>query len=95
MSVHTKLHVTVHYIAAEEPFKDEDAESNETVGHLKGRVLNAFGLTEGSTPEGNTVNYTLYQHKTPLEDMNETLGALSGQQKVLQLKLVQQITQGR
>jgi hypothetical protein len=89
----TTLKVVVHYVAAEQPFK-EDATPGETVGQLKSRVLAAFGLTEGQTPDGNIVSYTLYHHKTPLENMNQTLGELAGHQHVLQLKLVQQITQG-
>jgi hypothetical protein len=88
------LHVVVHYVAAEQPFK-EDAPPEETVGQLKKQVLAAFGLTEGQAPDGNTVTYTLYQGKTPLENMDQTLGDLAGHQHVLQLKLVQQITQGQ
>jgi len=90
---HDKLHVVVHYPAAEEPFKDE-AERTETVGQLKARVLSAFGLVEGQLPDGNIAAYTLYDHKTPLENLNQTLGEIAGEQKVLQLKLSQQITQG-
>ncbi len=90
----TTLQVVVHYVAAEQPFK-EDAPPEETVGQLKKQVLAAFGLTEGQTPDGNTVTYTLYQGKTPLENMDQTLGELAGHQHVLQLKLVQQITQGQ
>ena len=93
MIVSTKLQVVVHYPAAEEPFKD-DAERSETIGQLKPRVLTAFGLVEGQTPDGNIVTYTLYHHKTPLENPNQTLGDLAGDQKVLQLKLSQHITQG-
>ncbi len=93
MVVETKLKVVVHYIAAEEPFRD-DADRSETVGQLKSRVLEAFGLTEGSTPEGNVVTYALYHDRTPLENPGQTLGELAGDQKVLQLKLTQQITQG-
>lgn len=88
-----KLHVVVHYPAAEEPFKD-GAERSETVGQLKVRALKAFGLTEGQLPDGNIAAYTLYHHKTPLENLNQTLGEIAGEQKVLQLKLSQQITQG-
>lgn len=94
MSVITDLQVIVHYPAAEEPFKD-DADRNETIGQFKPRVLKAFGLVEGQTPDGNITTYTLYDHKTPLENPNQTLGDLAGHQKVLQLKLSQQITQGR
>lgn len=88
-----KLQVVVHYPAAEEPFKDE-AERSETVGQLKARILIAFGLVEGQLPDGNIAAYTLYHHKTPLDNLNQTLGEIAGEQKVLQLKLSQQITQG-
>ncbi len=89
-----KLRVTVHYVAAGEPFKDDNADRSETVGHLKQRVLVYFGLTEGQTPDGNNAIYTLYHQKTPLENLNQTIGELAGEQKVLQLKLSQQIIQG-
>lgn len=91
----TTIHVVVHYVAAAEPFRDNDADRNETVGHLKQRVLTEFGLTEGQTPDGNVTTYTLYHHKAPVENMGQTLGDLAGDEKTLQLRLVQQITQGR
>jgi hypothetical protein len=94
-SAQNKLKVTVDYPPAEEPFKDDDADPSETVGHLKARVLLAFGLEEGQTPDGNMIVYTLYNKKQPLENPAQTLAELSGNQKVLQLKLSQQITQGR
>ncbi len=89
-----ELHVVVHYPAAEEPFKDQDAKRSETVGHLKARVLSAFGLTEGQGPDNTTISYTLHHGKTTLENLDETLGKVADDQKVLQLKLSQQITQG-
>lgn len=88
------IHVTVHYVAAEKPFK-KDADRNETVGQLKTEALKAFGLTEGPGPDGTTITYTLYHDKSPLENLNETLGAVAGVREALELKLVQQITQGR
>jgi len=88
------LRLTVHYPAAGEPFKDENADRTETVGHLKARVLSEFGLVEGSNSDGNQVTYWLFHEKTRLEDLNQTLGSLAGEKKVLQLKLSQQITQG-
>jgi len=93
VQTHTKLEVVVHYVAAEHPFK-EHVSADETVGDLKKRVLAAFGLTEGQTPDGNTVTYTLHHGKTLLENMNETLGQVAGHEHVLKLKLGQQITQG-
>jgi len=90
----TEIKVTVHYVAAAEPFKDAAADRNETVGHLKSRVLDTFGLAEGQLPDGNIATFSLYYHDTPLENMNQTIGVLAGEHKVLQLKLNQQITQG-
>ncbi len=89
-----ELHVVVHYPAAEEPFKDKDARRAETVGQLKVRVLTAFGLTEGQGPDNTIISYTLHHGKATLENLDQTLGAIAGDQKVLQLKLSQQITQG-
>lgn len=88
------IHIVVHYVAAEEPFKDKHAERNETLGHLKHRVLEEFGLAEGQTADGNTTVYLLYHQKTLLENMGQTLGDIAGDEHTLQLKLVQQIIQG-
>jgi hypothetical protein len=90
----TELHVVVHYPAAEEPFQDKDATRTETVGQLKGRVLTAFGLTEGQGPDNTIISYTLHHGKVILENLDQTLGEVAGDHKVLQLKLSQQITQG-
>ena len=87
------LHVVVHYPAAKEPFKDDNASRSETVGSLKARVLTAFGLSEGQQG-GQNFTYTLYHDKTPLENLNETIGQVAAGQPTLQLKLSQQITQG-
>lgn len=94
MMKENRLNVIVHYPPAEEPFKDHQADPKETVGHLKARVLAAFGLVEGQTPDGATAIYTLYHQKTPLENLTQTLGNIAGHQQVLQLKLSQQLTQG-
>ena len=86
------LHVVVHYPAAEEPFKAE-VDRNTTVGQLKAQVLLMFHLGEGQST-GSSVIYILYHLKTPLENLEQSLGTLAGDQKVLQLKLSQQIIQG-
>lgn len=88
-----QLRIVVHYPAAAEPFHGE-ADREETVGQLKSRVLAAFGLAEGQTPDGNTTVYTLFDKKTPLENLGQKLDEVAGDQPVLQLKLSQQITQG-
>lgn len=89
-----ELHVVVHYPAAEEPFQDKHAKRTETVGQLKTRVLTAFGLTEGQGPDNTIISYTLHHGKVTLENLDQSLGDIAGDQKVLQLKLSQQITQG-
>jgi hypothetical protein len=90
MNENLTLNVVVHYIAAPEPFHDHAASRSETVGHLKARVLTAFGLTEN----GNQTVYTLYHDTQPLNNLNMTLGEVAGDKHSLQLKLDQQVTQG-
>jgi hypothetical protein len=92
---HSHVHVVVHYIAAERPFEDRDANPAETIGSLKAKVLAAFGLTEGNLPDGNIAQYILYFEKIPLENMGQTIGELAAGRPVLQLKLCQHIVQGR
>src|SRR5947209_14008217 len=88
------LKVIVTYPAAKKPFEDHDVSQTETVGQLKSIVLAAFGLTEGQSVDGKTFTYTLYHHKTPLDNLSETLGQIAGDKPTLELKLSQQVTQG-
>ena len=89
------LNVTVRYAAAPKPFQDHDALGTETLAHLKARVLDAFGLTEGeSSPDGNSISYKLYHGKTELTDMSVTLDAVAGNARALELKLSQYVQQG-
>jgi hypothetical protein len=88
-----RVKVEVHYIAAAKAFEHEFARS-ATVLLVKTDAMKAFGLSEGANAEGNTVTYTLYEGKVPLENLGQTVGELSGQKCELRLKLVQQITQG-
>jgi hypothetical protein len=90
---HEKLKATVHYPAAKHPYEKDDAHRTETVGALKTKVLHFFGLSEGQQ-DGKTFVYTLYRHKTPLEDLNETIGKIAGTDDKLVLKLSQQVIQG-
>jgi hypothetical protein len=87
--------VIVNYAAAKKPYEQNDASRSETVGTLKTDVLNAFGLKEGQGADGNTYTYTLYDHKTPLDNLSETLGQVAGDKHTLELKLSQQVTQGQ
>ena|GEM_PF-2190380 len=88
------LHVTVHYPAAAHPFVEPHASHRETVGGLKAKVLKAFHLHEGTGPDGSVTTYTLYFHKHALDNMDQTLGDLAGDNSDLKFKLAQQIVQG-
>lgn len=89
------LNVTVRYAAAAKPFQDHAAERNETLGSLKARVLDAFGLNEGgATGDGNTLTYKLYHDKTELTELSQTLGQIAGPAAALALKVSQFVQQG-
>lgn len=88
------LHLVVVFPSAGKPFEDDAANPAETIGQLKARVLQAFELTEGQTPEGTVTTYTLFHGKQTLENMNQTLAELAGHGHTVQLKLAQQLTQG-
>jgi hypothetical protein len=95
-AAHAALHeVTVTYPAAREPYRQHDVPRSETVATLKTAVLNAFHLTEGTSPDGTVTTYTLYHGKKPLEDLSQTLGSIAGDAHELHLKLVQEIKQGQ
>lgn len=93
MKPNDQVRVVVHYMAAGKPFEQEYARPTP-LSQPKTDALHAFGLVEGADSQGNTVSYTLYDKKEPLENLSITVGQLAGEQKVLQLKLSQQITQG-
>jgi len=94
--IHALREVTVTYPAAREPFRQHHEPRSETVATLKELVLNAFHLTEGTSPDGSTVTvYTLYHGKKPLENPNQTIGGVAGDAQELHLKLVQEIKQGQ
>jgi hypothetical protein len=88
------LKVIVHYAAAKKPYEQEQVSRQETVGTLKTSVLKAFGLTEGQHADGNTYAYTLYHHKTALDNVSEILAQVAGPAATIELKLSQQVTQG-
>lgn len=91
--VRTTVKVIVTYPAAKKPF-EADILRTETVGTLKTAVLTAFGLSEGQSADGKTFTYTLFHQKTPLENLNQTVGQVAGDRPSLELKLSQQVTQG-
>jgi len=87
MSAPVTINVVVHATAVAEPFHDPHAAADETVGHLRTRVLQAFELSDDPS-------YRLQLDKKDLTDMTVTLGQLAGPGRSLQLKLLKQVTQG-
>jgi hypothetical protein len=94
MNPEQTVKVIVTYPPAVKPFKDDSASRTEQLGSLKTRILKAFELVEGSTPDGNQVTYHLFDGKVPLEDLGRTLGDLAGERPTLTLKMAQRIVQG-
>jgi hypothetical protein len=88
------LHVKVVYASAVHPYNDPHVDPSTTVGTLKTAVLTFFNLTEGNRPDGSVATYTLFIGKQPLEDLNQTLGAIAHGEHKLDMKLGEQITQG-
>jgi hypothetical protein len=88
------LKVIVKYAAAPKPFMEDGVDPQETLGSLKERVLRAFGLSEGSLPDGNAVAYKLYHNKDELTDLSHTLQSVANHAAALELKLSQFVTQG-
>src|SRR3989442_342746 len=89
-----ELHVKVVYASAVQPYNDSHVPPSTTVGTLKAAVLDFFKLKEGTRPDGSTATYTLFLGKQALEDLNQQLGAFAGDERKLDLKLGEQITQG-
>lgn len=90
---HRSLNVTVTYPAAGQPFHEEEGQASETLGSLKARVLDFFGLSEGEEG-GQRISYFLFKGKEKLTDLSVSLGSLAGEAGALHLKLVQHIEQG-
>ena len=94
MEKENTLDIVVAYPAARDDLKQTDVGRQETLAQLKTRVLIAFELTEGKSPDGSVTSYIFYHEKQKLEDLNRTLGQIAGPEKVLRLKLAQQIVYG-
>lgn len=93
-AAHDRITLHVRFPAAPKPFIDPHADPSETIGHLKARILSAFELTETSDPNGQTL-YILYtDNDVRLDNAALTLGEVAGNEHLLKLKLVQQLTQG-
>jgi hypothetical protein len=89
-----ELHVQVTYASAAKRYNDPHLDPASAVGALKTAVLQFFGLTEGSRPDGSVATYTLYYGKQALENLDQKIGAIDPGEKKLEMKLGEQITQG-
>src|SRR5690242_13635457 len=88
------LHLKVTYASAAQPYNDPHVAPETTVDTLKAKVLDFFGLNEGTRPDGSVATYTLFYKKQPLENMDQKLGTVDPTEDKLDLKLGEQITQG-
>lgn len=89
-----EIKVSVTFIGANKPF-DTGVPPTTTVGTIKQAALDAFGLGVGPTPDGNDrITYTLFEGKTKLEDLNQSIGDVAGHAHSVHLKLVKKIIQG-
>lgn len=87
------LVVQVRYLAAGHPYVDPHAQTSETLAQLKPKVLNHFGLEEGSV-EGGTKQYAFSQDGVLLTDLSANLGSLANGKHKIELNLLEQFIQG-
>jgi len=90
---HDSLVVKVRYITARKPFVDPRAPRNETLGALKPRVLDFFGLVEGSTG-GGTKSYHFALNGIVQTNLATELGSLAHGEHELKLDLIERFEQG-
>lgn len=91
--VHNSVVLKVRYIAARKRFIDQCAPRDESLSALKPRVLEFYGLAEGSV-EGGTKTYHFAQGGVVLTDLSATLGSLAHGKHELDLDLIERFEQG-
>lgn len=87
------LVVKVRYITARKKFVDQQASPDETLAMLKPRVLEFFGLAEGSV-EGGTKTYLFAVDGVLQSNLDATLGSLAHGKHELDLDLTERFEQG-
>lgn len=89
-----EIKLSVTFIGAKKPFESRIPPAT-TVGAIKEAALNEFDLAEGPTPDGkDQITFSLFDGKTKLEDLSQSIGAVAGQARSVHLKLVKKIIQG-
>jgi hypothetical protein len=89
------INVQVRYPSAKEPFKDPHADPHETVGALRLRAMEAFGVKDETNPDGSTTTYELYHDDVKLTNLSQQIGDLAGADHALKLRMTKVIIQGR
>lgn len=84
--------LSVRYVAKSKPFKGSFP-PDTALGATKSTVLDFFGLKEGDIGGGTKVYYFVHQEEK-VSDLSVTLKSLAGRARALELKLVEQLTQG-
>jgi len=88
------IKVTITYLSARKPLQLEEPPTT-TIGAIKAQALDAFGVQEGPTPDGQgQIVFKLYDDDRELTDLHETIDAVAGNSGHAKLKLVKQILQG-
>jgi hypothetical protein len=90
---HPTVELRVRYLGARRRFEDPKADAKESLAQVKPAVLAFFDLKEGAA-DGGTKVYEFALHGMVLPDLNQTLGALAGEQKELKLDLLERFEQG-
>lgn len=90
---HNTVAVRVRYLGAHKPFVDSHAKLDETLAALKHRVLEFFGLVEGSVENGTKV-YVFTHDSVELTNLSQTLVQLATEGHEIKLDLLEQFEQG-
>ena len=88
------LTVQVRYSSATKPFVDPQVNGSELLAAFRTRVMKEFNVTDEKLPDGGQKIFFLYREDTRLENLNQTMGDLAGEDKHLKLKLVETVIQG-
>lgn len=90
---HHTLEVKVRYITSRKPFIAQHVSREETLSVLKPRVLEFFGLVEGSSG-GGTKTYSFALNGILQTNLMVTLGSLAEGRHELKLDLIERFEQG-
>jgi hypothetical protein len=83
------IRLKVIYPAAVQPYKDDEADRNMTVGQVKAAALNAFGLVETAAKP-----FKLFHGQQEFANLTQPIGEIAGTHQELVFQLEELIAQG-